>query len=186
MVSPRLALLPGVTEVLSKLPDVEVVPGGRLDYAGVLNRLYLPRDAGREAGGAVNVTRIPWFKSEDQASHQSPSANRELAPTHLLYGHVAYRLAAGRSFVVGAGVDQDDGLKLAGDGVADRHFRLRQEGGGWLLEDLSGGATRINGETLEGRRPAGAGDRIEIGSPTQELVLISESAATVRSTSGAA
>ncbi|MEM6937414.1 MAG: FHA domain-containing protein [Pseudomonadota bacterium] len=182
VISPRLAVLPGVSEELAALPNVQLIPGGRLDFAGVLNRLYLPRDAGK--GGAVNVTRIPWFKSEDQASHEAPGSARASAPTHLLHEHTAYRLAAGQPFVVGAGVQQNDGLKLAGGGVGDRHFRLRQEGSGWLLEDLSGGATRINGEALEGRRPVAAGDRIQLGNPAQELILIAE-AATVRSPSAA-
>jgi len=53
------------------------------------------------------------------------------------------------------------------DGTLSRaHLRLRQEGGGWTLEDLrSSNGTRVDGEVVRGRRVALApGSRIEAGS----------------------
>ncbi|MFK7956182.1 MAG: FHA domain-containing protein [Lysobacterales bacterium] len=184
-VGSRLASLPGVLESLTALPKVQVVSGNRMDFAGVLNRLYLPRDAGRSGSQtqAVNVTRVPWFKSEDLASHESAKNDRQsAAPSHLLHHHTAYRLEPGREFSVGASVAEGRGLSLGGS--AGQNFRLRGEDEGWLLEDLSGGATSVNGERLEGRRRVVAGDRIRIGSPTQEFVLIAESTTKVKSASG--
>ncbi len=183
--SARLAGLPGVAQSLAALPNVQVASAGRLDFGSVLSRLYLPRDAGRSGATdtAVNVTRIPWFKSEQMASHQSAAApEHSVSPTHLLHNHRAYKLISAQTFNVGAKVDPSEGLTLAG--VADRHFRLRPDAAGWLLEDLSGGATQINGQSLEGRRAVRVGDRIGIGSPVQEFVLIAESETRVKSASG--
>ncbi len=184
-VGSRLASLPGAIESLAQLPNVQVIAGHRMDFAGIVNRLYLPRDAGRTDAEtqAVNVTRVPWFKSEDLASHESAKNDQQSAvPSHLLHRHTAYRLGSGKEFNVGASVAAGQGLSLGGS--AGQNFRLRREDGGWVLEDLSGGATSVNGERLEGRRKVSAGDRIRIGAPAQEFVLIAESKTEVKSASG--
>ena len=66
------------------------------------------------------------------------------------------------------------GIHLANGhpGVADRHFRIRPEEEKLILEDLSGGAMVVNDEPFEGRRELGVGDRIRIGSPETEFLLI--------------
>ncbi|MEM9530741.1 MAG: FHA domain-containing protein [Pseudomonadota bacterium] len=171
----RLSHLPGAVEALSALPDVEVVPLDRLACAGALKRLYLPRDAGRD-GNAVNVTRLPWFQSSQVEVHEQGLASyRRRAPTHLLHQSMAYPLK-GAEFKVGTAASGGAGISLNGQppGVAERHFRLRDEDGEWIVEDLSGGATEVNGEAFEGRRTVTVGDRIRIGRPAQEFLLIAE------------
>lgn len=186
--SPRLAALPGVVAELKQLPEVSVHSGARLDFASVIQRLYLPRDAGRsgDGNGAVNVTRIPWFKAEQQDTHQTRGAGQDGAqPTHLLHGHLAHRLSRTDSFWVGTSVDPSEGLRLAAaeTGVTPRHIRLRILDGALTLEDLSGGATRVNGQAMEGRRVLSVGDRVSMGDGTHELTLIAEANVTVKQSS---
>ena len=58
-------------------------------------------------------------------------------------------------------------------GIADRHFRIRPVEGEIVLEDLSGGSTVLNDQPFEGRRELAVGDRVRIGSPATEFLLIS-------------
>ncbi len=173
-VSHRLARLPGALNALEALSDLDVVVLDPLASGHGVKRLYLER-AG-DADEVPYVTRLPWFNSDDVASHAQQLAGYRRRPaTHLLHRAVAYPLAAGE-FSVGAELaDDDPGIRLndGHPGVAPRHFRIRRDAGKLILEDLSGGAMILNDEPFEGRREVGIGDRIRIGSPGTEFVLIS-------------
>ena len=175
-VGARLARLPGAMAALGALPDVELVACDRLACGQAAQRLYLPRDAGQD-GQVPHVTRLPWFKSNQMEHHAEQLAGYQRAqPTHLLHQATAYPLDEHSEFWVGSELDGRNGLALRRQlpGIADRHFRLRGLDGNWVLEDLSGGATQVNDEVLEGRREVAAGDRIRIGSPAVEFLLIAE------------
>lgn len=173
-VGSRLARLPGALDALQALPDVETVALDRLAVAEGVKRLYLPRDAGAD-GQVPNVTRLPWFQTAQADVHAEQLAGyQRRSPTHLLYQATAWPLGDGSEFVVGRNPGGVAGLALAQQqpGVSERHFRLRQVDRQWVLEDLSGGATTINDEILEGRREVNVGDRVRIGDPAVEFTLI--------------
>ncbi|MDJ0656841.1 MAG: FHA domain-containing protein [Xanthomonadales bacterium] len=174
-VAHRLAHLPGAMSALQTLPDVDLVVLSRTATADGVSRLYLDRNAPADAEVPM-VTRLPWFKSTDLASHSEQLAGyRRRQPTHLLHQAVAHPLDLDE-FWVGSELGQDQqGIHLAASmpGIAGRHFRLRRQDGELVLEDLSGGATVLNEKPLEGRREVAIGDRIRIGSPGTEFMLIS-------------
>ncbi len=173
-VSHRLGQLPGCLNALEALSDSEVVVLDRLAAGQGVRRLYLER-AG-DSDEAPYVTRLPWFNSDDVASHAERLAGyRQRPATHVLHRAVAYPLANGE-FFVGAelkGGEAGIGLSDGHPGVAAHHFRLRREAEKLILEDLSGGAMAVNDEPFEGRREVGIGDRIRIGQPGTEFLLIS-------------
>jgi hypothetical protein len=95
-------------------------------------------------------------------------------PTHVLLGHRARPVTA-QPLVVGTAPPEDSrGLRLDGEtaGVSRAHCRLFEVGGEVVLEDLSTYGTFVNGEQIVGRAVVFAGDRVRVGSPGQELLLI--------------
>jgi hypothetical protein len=95
-------------------------------------------------------------------------------PTHLLLDNVAHAITA-EPLVVGtappAGARR---LSLGGEtaGVSRSHCRVFESAGQAVIEDLSTWGTFVNGERVTGRAVLAAGDRVRVGSPGIELVLI--------------
>jgi hypothetical protein len=95
-------------------------------------------------------------------------------PTHLLLDNVAHAITS-EPLVVGtappAGARR---LPLGGEtaGVSRSHCRIFESAGQAVVEDLSSWGTFVNGERVAGRAVLAAGDRVRIGSPGIELVLI--------------
>ena len=95
-------------------------------------------------------------------------------PTHLLLGHLARPLGA-EPLVVGSAPPADArGLRLEGEtaGISRAHCRLFEVGGEVVLEDLSTYGTFVNGERIVDRAVVSPGDRVRIGSPGQDLLLV--------------
>jgi predicted component of type VI protein secretion system len=66
------------------------------------------------------------------------------------------------------------GLRLEGAtaGVSRAHCRFFESAGESVVEDLSTWGTFVNGERVAGRVVLVAGDKVRVGSPGIELVLI--------------
>ena len=146
------------------------------------------RDAVRSPAGALRfVTRLPRPRAPEGtvggARGDPPAARRSPAPapgpgrrpTHVLLGSVA-RAITEEPLVVGHGASLRAGraLRLEGEtaGVSRAHCRLFESGGAAVVEDLSTWGTYVNGERVSGRAVLAAGDRIRVGSPGVELLLI--------------
>ncbi len=72
-----------------------------------------------------------------------------------------YRVDAPQARV---GRDADNQVRLEGLGVTARHCVIeRTPGGGWAIEDLSGGWTQLDGAIVRGRRLAPDGARLGVG-----------------------
>jgi pSer/pThr/pTyr-binding forkhead associated (FHA) protein len=57
-------------------------------------------------------------------------------------------------------------------GLSRRHCSLFRSGGSVMVEDHSSYGTYLNGRRVEGRAAASIGDRLRLGSPGVELMLI--------------
>jgi len=57
-------------------------------------------------------------------------------------------------------------------GVSRHHCTLRTSNGDVAVEDHAGGDTFVNGERVGDRAPLRAGDRLRLGSPGLELLLV--------------
>jgi hypothetical protein len=183
LVSAHAAQVPGLVSRLAAMRNSEVVLlPPQAAAAGALREIEALR-AGKE--GLRFVTRLP--RSEHGAGDGSvggavllkpppvPAPPMETRrPTHVLAGHRARPLTE-QPLVVGTAPPPDArSLRLDGDtaGISRAHCRLFESGGEVVLEDLSTYGTFVNGEAVVGRVVVFPGDRIRLGSPGQELLLI--------------
>jgi hypothetical protein len=182
LVSARAARLPGLVARLRGVRGVEVaLLGIHAAAAGALRA----KDEVRSAPGALRyVTRLPRPQAPEAESSGAavllPKAPLPLPaaasrkPTHLLLGTVAHAITL-EPLVVGtappAGARR---LPLAGEtaGVSRSHCRVFESAGQAVVEDLSRWGTFVNGERVAGRAVLAAGDRVRVGSPGIELLLI--------------
>jgi len=185
LVSARAARLPGLVGRLSAMRGTEIaLVAKQAAAAGALRErealraqsgelLYVTRLARREPdpedaslGGAI--LRPPPIESTP------PPAGVAGCPTHVLLGTLARSLGP-EPLVVGTAPPADArGLRLEGEtaGISRAHCRLFEVGGEVVLEDLSTYGTFVNGERIVERAVVSPGDRLHIGSPGQELLLV--------------
>jgi len=182
LVSAHAARLPGFVARLREVRGVEVaLLGVHAAAAGALRA----KDRVRSAPGALRrVTRLPRPEAPDASSfgaavllpptpRPAPLASGR-RPTHLLLDNVAHAITAEPLVVGTAPPAGGRRLPLAGEtaGVSRSHCRVFESAGQALVEDLSSWGTFVNGERVAGRAVLAAGDRVRVGSPGIELVLI--------------
>lgn len=183
LVSLHAARIPGVVERLAAIRGVEVAllpvqaaaagalrerasirsGAGRLRFLTRLPRPQAP--SGTVGGQAVLVPpRRP-------PAPPPPGGRR---PTHVLLGHEARAITADPLVLGTAPPEGSRALRLSGEtaGISRAHCRLFEDGGVVVLEDLSTWGTFVNGERVPGRTVVEAGDRIRLGSPGMELLLV--------------
>jgi len=144
------------------------------------------RDTVRSPAGAIRlVTQLPRPQAPEgtvggavvilpPAAKPLPPRDPGRRPTHILLGPVA-RAITEEPLVLGtAPPSPGRSLRLEGEtaGVSRAHCRLFESAGSALVEDLSTWGTYVNGERVPGRAVLAAGDRIRVGSPGLELLLI--------------
>jgi hypothetical protein len=184
LVSARAARLPGLIGRLSAMRSAEVVRiPEQAAAAGALREREALR-AGEE--GLRFVTRLPRRElSPEERSVGGGAVIRPPAPepapvparvgtrpTHLLLGHLARPLTPEPLVVGTAPPEESRGLRLEGEvaGISRAHCRLFEAGGEVVLESKYG--TFLNGERVVGRVVVSPGDRVRVGSPGRELLLI--------------
>jgi hypothetical protein len=173
LVHHRLADFPGVLETLLRVPRAQVVvlaPGAAA--LGALGRLGAVR-AGTDGTGivaALPLDRPPVEPGEAIAAGVAPGVR----PTHVLFGHRAWRLGS-EPFLVGTEVQPGErgvALDPAARGVSRRHCTLRSEDGVVFAFDHSRFGTVLNGHRIQGSAVLEAGDVLTLGSPPAEFRLI--------------
>jgi hypothetical protein len=187
LVSARASRLPGLVPRLAAIRGVEVALAPvQAAAAGALRE----RDAVRAEDGALRfATRLPRRAhatgpgTGDEAVFRPPPAPaRPLPvgtgrrPTHVLLGTVARAISEVPLVLGTAPPEGTRSLRLEGDtaGVSRVHCRLVESGGEVVVEDLSTWGTFLNGERVAGRAVVSSGDRLRVGSPGIELLLIAE------------
>jgi len=183
LVSAHAARLPGLAGRLAAVRGVEVV---LLPVQAAAAGALRERDAVRSPRGAIRfVTELPRPEAPEGtiggAAVILPPVARPLPPhdpgrrpTHVLLGPVA-RAITEEPLVVGtAPPSPGRSLRLEGEttGISRAHCRLFESAGSALVEDLSTWGTYVNGERISGRAVLALGDRIRVGSPGLELLLI--------------
>lgn len=178
----RVAALPDLTARLAELRDLRVteLPEGAA-AAGAL----AAREAVRRPGDELPfLTRLPAAGAEPETGAEAAGAGtapRVLLPgpppTHILHGAQAHPLGE-EPLGLGTGVPEGTrNLTLvatpgAGGGISPLHCTLVHRQGRVILEDHSTWGTFLNGERVAGRVEVAAGDRLRLGSPGVELLLI--------------
>ncbi len=171
---PRIAGLPGLLPLLEELPDC-------ITRIGQATAMY---DSAVEVAAALagNGDQVPyvnskaWFSLIEAQKHDSALHDyQRQAPTHVLFRARAHALAApGLSIGNEQTTDQhhlaiDDGVT----GIKPVHCRLLCDSGQVFLDNEGGGPVRLNGKLLGERAAVGVGDKISLGNPETELLLIS-------------
>jgi hypothetical protein len=172
LVHHRLAEFPGVVETLLRVPRARVVvlpPGAAA--RGALARLA----AVRAAGGSGVVATLPLDQPPvTEAEGMTAAAAPGARPTHVLFGHRAWRLGA-EPFLLGTEVQAGErgvALDPAARGVSRRHCTLRTEDGVVYVFDHSRFGTVLNGHRIQGSAVLEAGDVLSFGAPPAEFRLI--------------
>jgi hypothetical protein len=160
----EVALLPVQAAAAGALRAREAIraPGGALRLV-----TELPRPEAPEGTLGAGVVLLP------PAPRRAPAAPAR-RPTHVLLDSVVHAITAEPLVVGTAPPEGARRLRLAGEtaGVSRAHCRLFESAGEALVEDLSTWGTFLNGERVAGRAVLAVGDRIRVGSPGIELVLI--------------
>jgi hypothetical protein len=94
----------------------------------------------------------------------------------VLHAGKAYRLG-GTPFLIGLELaDREFGLALPPGvrAVSRRHCTIKEESGRMVLHDHSRFGTALNGHRVDGSAILHAGDRVTLGQPPEEFLLIAE------------
>ena len=161
----ELALLPEQAGAVGALRAREVLrgPGASLRFATRLPRPEAPQLADSDAAMLLPPRPRP------EPAHASART-----PTHLLLGSVAHPITPEPLVVGTSPVTGSRCLRIEGEiaGISRTHCCFFESAGQALVEDLSTWGTFVNGERVAGRAVLAAGDRVRVGSPGVELVLI--------------
>jgi hypothetical protein len=175
LLSHRAARLPGLADRLRESTGATIVElhasaaaGGALEHRDVL----------RHAGDALPfVVRLPsGLGAREPAAPGAPGrpATGPTRATHVIVAGIAHRIGA-RGLALGTSPPAGmRGLALRGDitGISRHHCTLQDGGGEVVVEDHSSGGTFVNGERVRGQAALRVGDRLRLGSPGQELLLV--------------
>jgi hypothetical protein len=174
-ITQRVAALPGCIASLAQLPSCEIIT---LDArAAAHGALALAQHvAAPRSGEALSfVTHVPWrVASSGVAAAAKPAVDGAALPTHVLYQARAHAIGP-EPLVVGAEIPVGTrGFNLAGalQGVSRRHCSIYRNGAGVVVEDHSSYGTFVNGARVQGQATLAAGDRVRLGTPGEELLLI--------------
>jgi len=181
LLSPQLAELPGFAEALLEMQDVEVVP---LPAETAPSNALAHFSATPEVEGeAQMLTRVSWLGASASAAELPARRSPASAPaatlsnasgaTHVVFEGVAHSIDA-RGLCVGSNPGAGTpGLSVpAAAGVSRRHAELVREGRQLVLRDLSRYGCFVNDRRVDSEQVLQAGDRLRLGTPGVELLLI--------------
>jgi FHA domain len=167
----RVARLPGLADMLGARVGGEVFllePGAAA--RGLLTRC---RDTAGNGNAVSLIRQLPWDQAA-VAPRPADSVRRGGQPTHALLKDRAYRID-GRPLTLGSQpADGERTIELGQDmpGVSRRHCSLTQENGQSIIRDFSRYGTFLNGHRIDGSAVLQVGDRIRLGTPGFELLMI--------------
>ncbi len=178
LLSHRAARLPGLAERIREIRGVTVV---ELHLAAAVSGALQNRDHLRHAGEALPfVTRLPSGLSEGERQVSVPALEPPMPlsgvrrPTHVLLDGIAHAVDT-RALALGTAPPADGrALALRGDttGISRHHCTVQAADGECVVDDHSSWGTFVNGERVTGRAVLHVGDRLRLGSPGVELLLI--------------
>lgn len=183
LLSAHAGRLPGLGDRLAAVRGLEVV---RLPVQAAAAGALRGRDAIRSPRDAVRlVTRLPRPEAAEgtvggaavilpPAPKPLPARGPGRRPTHVLLGAVAREITEEPLVVGTAPPAPGRAWRLEGEtaGISRAHCRIFVSAGEAVVEDVSTWGTYVNGERVSGRAVLAAGDRIRVGSPGLELLLV--------------
>ena len=168
--SARAGGLPGLAETLKARVGGQVF---LLETGATARGLIHRCKSTRQSGGLTLSRHMPWDQSPVSVVAGDSGRNGG-KPTHLLFGHNAYRLQ-GRPLVLGSQRSETErwlDLQQEMPGVSRRHCVVSADNGQYVVTDHSRYGTFLNGHRIDGSAVLQTGDLIRIGTPGFELRLI--------------
>lgn len=176
-VSHRLASLPGLVGELLRLDDAHVLSLEPDEAAS--GALSLLEAIGGEGSQVKLLKRLPWREearepAEVEAPQPKPQATGP-RPSHVVYHGIAYPVDAEGLLIGRVKLNGRRSIVLDGEhgGVSGSHCELVQRDGELKLMDLSRYGTFVNEKRISGETTLHPADVIRIGSPGEELQVIS-------------
>ena len=169
--SHRFEGLPGLDEALAGIRDCRItrLPRGAAALGALAHEAALRQD-----GRALSlVQQLPLAATTAPVAANAPGrVPPDARPTHLVLDGRAYRLGA-VALTIGSSVPPGRRALAveAGPGISRSHCSVTVEDGAWL-DDHSTYGTWLNGERVGGRAELRAGDRIRLGTPGVECLLV--------------
>jgi hypothetical protein len=174
-VSHRLACLPGCLEMLHTLEDARVVALGR--GVGVLGGQKIwhglaAQDKSRGVSFFTSRPRGPHVQSDAYPRNAGKAA--QPAPTHLLYGSIAYPITDAPLMIGSARSSGQNpaAILVEAAGVSARHCTVAMRNGEAVLNDVSGQGTFVDEKRVDGSITLKLGQIIRVGAPGARLQLI--------------
>ncbi|MDZ7644150.1 MAG: FHA domain-containing protein [Woeseiaceae bacterium] len=169
----RVSRLPGLADMLTARVGGEIYAlEAGATARGALARC---RNDGRGNQEAVKLLRqLPWDQAAVTIEADPAGARTGGVPTHLLFGHVAWRIEEAPLTVGTQAEERDRRIPLDGEmpGVSRRHCVVRRANGQCIVEDYSRYGTFLNGHRIDGSTVLQVGDSLRVGSPGFEFLLI--------------
>lgn len=172
----RIARLPGCKETLGGLKSAEMVE--LEEGAGARGILKIWPQLTDQSGN----NEISYFSSRPlppswptEGRKQQTDTSPILKPTHLLYRSLAYPITD-KSLTVGSGQGSaPNDINITGEtaGVSPRHFTVARVGGNIVLHDTSAQGTFVDDKRVNGSTTLKLGQIIRIGTPGEQLQVIS-------------
>jgi hypothetical protein len=177
LLSDRAANLPGLRERLAEFHDSEILacPPGTAAAAAAAHAAQWSANE----DGATLLRSLPMLEPgalgafAPQALMAAQPLEPPPAPTHLLYRGQAHLLRP-EPLVIGLAPGVARSLQVVGTraGISRVHCSIQSTPAGAINIDHSRYGTWVNDESVAGRAPLYAGDRVRIGNPGVTLDLI--------------
>jgi hypothetical protein len=177
LVMPQVvASFPGLREQLESFVDCELigVPDGFA--AAATSLLDLPQATNEQTVRLLRHLPTNAQPTLSALATREPLGARRTSDTtasHVLFEGKAYALSD--ALVIGRSPDSAQSIRLPEGlaGISRRHCSIVRDGGEILLIDHSRFGTSVNGERVADRVRIHAGDRIRVGDPGVEFLLLS-------------
>lgn len=177
--SARAAAVPGLVDELARLIETGIVEldGG----AAVLGTLEFRQQIESPGSDLPFVVRLPAelrqpvdVEAANTTVEPPPAGAPRSVPTHVLFESRAIPIAP-EPLWLGSAIDPDKrGVDVGGPmpGLSRMHCRLFERNGQVWIEDQSSYGTFLNGTRVVDKIHTTVGDRLRLGSPGVELLLI--------------
>lgn len=179
MVSERASSIPGLVYQLSQVAGTRVVSlEGAAAAKGALEHRSQIETPGSDL---VFVVRLPVeIRSPQALDPATPPPvvekprSETVSPTHVLFDGVAHAITTEPLWLGTSTSHEDRSLNVGGPmpGLSRRHCALVHRDGSVVVEDHSSYGTYLNDRRVESRAKVGIGDRLRLGSPGVELLMI--------------
>ena len=178
MVSERAAVVPGLIQQLTLLSETEV---SILEKTAAAMGALRQRSRIESPGGDLAfVVRLPVeLQTSGLTGLPAPPdlvapAPGGQVPTHVLFEGIAHPISMTPLWLGSSASSAERGLDVGGNmpGLSRRHCAVVLRDGAVVVEDHSAYGTYVNGRQVEGPGVVSVGDRLRLGSPGVELLLI--------------